>query len=146
MVMQGEVRCPSVYVIALILLLPGIGLFGGCQQSRELPIRKGRVIARGSVTFDRFPLDQGQIAFVRADLSDPTDRDQWYEASISNGQFEIEIPPGNYAVRIHKYKYDRKKTPEQLLPARYNEQTTLTAEIVEQGANRLSFPLESKNP
>jgi len=142
--MQGERRGPSSCFVALILLLPGMGLCGGCQRSGELPVREGRVVAKGNVTLDKAPVDRGQISFVGTDLSDPDDRDQWHEASISSGKFEVEIPPGHYLVRIQKYKYDGKKTPEPLLPARYNDQTTLKAEISESGPNRISFQLESK--
>ncbi|HWL10479.1 MAG TPA: hypothetical protein VNQ76_18890 [Planctomicrobium sp.] len=109
-------------------------------------ISPGNVFVRGTVLLDRIPLDGGRIAFVSEEAPDPKDEEQWHLAATTNGHFEIEIPPGRYHVRIQKYERNResrRSSDKPLLPRKYDQETTLSAEITEQGANSLLFELES---
>ena len=110
----------------------------------------------GSVTYDGQPIEKGIINFESAD-----GQVQRSGAAIENGKYRIaNISPGKKIVRIEgQRKTGRKvqlKVPRgvvapskpvdeylDIVPAVYNKQSTLTAEV-ESGTNQLDYALEAK--
>ncbi len=134
----------------LIVMLCGVFLFSmpGCGH-------KGRVAVEGTVTLEGQPLHQAQIEFIpKPGTAAPT-----VGGDIVNGKFAI--PPdkgplvGKYRVKIIKSGSTGRKVRDirsntmideyaQILPARYNEQTELEAEVTSSGPNIFEFTLTSK--
>ena len=132
----------------------------GCSPSKDdLP----REPVAGTVTIDGQPLPEAAIQFTPTGETKATG----VVAKVEDGKFSIPreegLVPGAYMVSIsHAEQQDgpsakgkragsrstppsstKKLGPEQI-PARYNTQSKLTAEIKKGGVSDLSFPLESK--
>lgn len=121
-------------------------LLVGCGGDRRQPLE-------GTVTLDGKPLDEGAISFVPLPgATGPT-----AGANIAAGRFSIAADqgtfPGTFRVEITaKRKTGRQVLSdtaggmvdqyEQFLPARYNRESQLTANVKE-GANRVEFRLTS---
>jgi len=107
-----------------------------------LPGRPGFAIAEGEVLLDEEPLDRARITFVPQGDPNRTSKEDWIMATILDGHFRIEVPPGTYKVKIQKYEQDGYDlTP--TLPVRYDGETTLSATITEDASEPLSFQLSS---
>ena len=99
----------------------------------------------GTVTLDGKPLEEGDVYFY------PTDPNISAGAGkIKAGQFAFRAKAGNKRVEIRaSHMIPGKKTPmggpvrEEFLAPRYNNETTLTAEVLAQGDNCFQFPLTS---
>lgn len=116
----------------------------GCGGSGELAVLPGRVVAEGEVLLDGRPLESGVITLVPEDIPNQDDQDEWFMANISEGQFRVQARPANYLVRIQQYRYEGRKTEgAPLLHEKYDQKTTLTAKLSEQGPNKLRFQLQS---
>jgi hypothetical protein len=99
----------------------------------------------GAVSLDGKPLEEGDIYFYPLDPNISADA-----GKIKGGQFAFRAKAGNKRVEIRASRIiPGKKTPmggpvkEQYLARRYNDHTTLTAEVVAQGDNRFQFSLTS---
>lgn len=136
-------------------LVCGSLALGGCSKPQdELP----RQPVSGSVTLDGKPLERGTISFQPA-----TGLPTAAGVPISGGGYSISrdegLVPGAYKVLISSTpegaapKNDSTTgppplpgqptpPPKELLPTRYNEKTTLVAEVKE-GNNTFNFELES---
>jgi len=128
--------CFSVSVPAALVLLIGCGGSGGRK-----PIT-------GMITFQKQPLDQGRIEF-HPDGGEAT----MAGAVIEKGKYEIPagkgLMPGTYKVAI--YSSTAAPSTDQLpgeppvykerIPAKYNEATTLKAEIKDGGPSQFNFEL-----
>lgn len=115
---------------------------------------EGKVRVRGTVTFDGKPVDQGVISFDPADGRGPNTG-----GAIADGKFDLSGPaeatPGKKIVRIRASRPTGRKREhgppappgtlvdelEAYIPAQYNENSTLTAEIVPGKVNELAFDL-----
>lgn len=114
----------------------------GCGGGADAPTT---VKVEGTVTFDGEPLSEGSIVF------DPTDGKGGSSAGgIENGKFAFDSQLGQKKVLISasrdtgkKDQYDEPIT-ESYIPANYNSQTTLTADVKADGENKFSFDLKSK--
>jgi hypothetical protein len=99
------------------------------------------------------PLKEGVIRFVPADGLGPT-----AEALIADGKFAERVPVGTHRVEISSPKLpkgvasqremkrgtvDEGVALEELIPAKYNTQTELKAEV-KSGVNEVKFELKSK--
>ena len=105
---------------------------------------------KGTVTLDGQPLAAGQILFVAVDQNA-----QAAEATITAGQFEALVPPGEKRVEIRAPKVSGKKklydTPDsptvdviaELLPAKYNVDSELKL-TVDGSVQEQKFDLQSK--
>jgi hypothetical protein len=124
----------------------------GCGQSNPL----GRVAVSGKITLDGHPLPpEGSIRFIPEKSSGiqtgaPVD---------ANGEYHIEnlkgLPPGKYRVQISSTEKP-KAAPAipgsggmpppaiERLPAKYNSDTTLTAEVSLAEPARFDFDLKTK--
>jgi hypothetical protein len=106
----------------------------------------GMVVASGSVTFDGRSLVDGAISFYPADKSVAPQGGR-----IRGGQFEVRCRPGKYRVEIlaSRPKEGAKEaspgmTPlEQFIPARYNDASSLEAEVSTKSRQQFTFDLIS---
>ncbi|MCA9220365.1 MAG: carboxypeptidase regulatory-like domain-containing protein [Planctomycetales bacterium] len=138
-------RISSFRVVAMALV--GIAVcVAGCG-----PDLGGRVPISGQVTLGGQPLNDGTIEFVASDGSSQTG------TTISNGSFSLPeekgLPPGSYIVRISSFEAgaapeeaapgDSSAIPEpkELIPAEYNVESNLTAEVTADGDNSFQFDI-----
>jgi len=135
------------------LVLAAFGLAVGCSGSGDdLP----RQPVSGTVTLDNQPLASGTISFIPASGSGGGG------GTITDGKFSIGreggLVPGSYNVAINAAATQGEQTKpkmaggtrkesqlaKELIPAKYNANTELKAEIKKGGNNDLKFTLESK--
>jgi hypothetical protein len=135
------------------VILAAFGLAVGCSGSGDdLP----REPVSGTVTLDGAPLDNGSISFI------PTTGQGGGGGTITDGKFSIAreggLVPGSYNVAIYasakggeqtkpkEVGGTRKETQlaKELIPAKYNANTELKAEIKKGGNTDLNFVLQSK--
>jgi hypothetical protein len=136
-------------------LVLAVGLAAGCSGSGDdLP----REPVWGTVTLDNQPLATGVIQFGPADKAAGAALNS-AGGQITDGKFSISreqgLVPGKYNVAINAAEKTEKTKPEQpgarkrselakeLIPAQYNSQTKLTAEVKKGGGNDFAFTLES---
>lgn len=106
----------------------------------------GLVIAAGRVTFDGQPLADGSISFCPFDKTVAPQGGR-----IQGGRFQLRCHPGKHRVEIlasrpkaGAVEITPGMTPqEQYIPARYNDASSLEAEVTPQGPNEFTFELES---
>ena len=127
----------------------GLLLLAGCGGD---PM--GRQAVSGTVLFKGQPLDQGRIQFIPVEKG-PTESG----ATIENGKFTIPrdtgLVPGTYKVSVFSYdqkgaKVQSEEIPgdpgntqfKERIPAKYNDQTTLTAEVKKGGSNNFEFKID----
>jgi hypothetical protein len=97
----------------------------------------------GTASLDGQPIAQGDITFLAADGSVSPDH-----GKIENGRFQARVKGGKKKVEIRATR-EVGRGPlgpryDEYVPARYNSQTILTAEVpTTDGTNRLDFPLQS---
>ncbi len=118
-------------IVLLVLFCGLIGCSGG----------DGKVLVSGTVTWNGTPLDKGKILFLEPGESSEA-------ADIVNGEFQIRTSPGDKKVGITAFKEvpvsggrPGEVRDHQILPAIYNEQSTLITTIVD-GSDALAFKLE----
>jgi hypothetical protein len=125
----------------------------GCAQDDGLP----RQEASGTVTLDGQPLASGTIQFQPAGNSQGAVVSGG--AAITDGQYRIAretgLVPGTYKVLIVSHVEEKKadassapgaqtRPPPELIPARYNSATELTAEIKKAEPNVFNFEIKKK--
>lgn len=130
----------------LLLLTAGCLVAAGCGPADS------RVAVEGSVTLDGRPLAEGQVIFV------PNEKSLGAEgAAIAAGRFTIRVHPGPHRVEIVSMAREERPVPagglpeqgitfRNLVPSRYNEKSTLTADVAPAGSSRLDFELTSDKP
>ncbi len=112
----------------------------GCSGSREEPTYD----VSGTVTLDGAPLADGFINFE----SDPPDGQPSGSAQITKGNYATKSRAGKKKVTITANKSTGEKDSGGFditvnwLPARYNSNSILKAEITPQGPNKFDFPLK----
>lgn len=113
----------------LITAVLSVSLWGCGSSSGVSGPDKSRV--SGTVTWNGAPLPSGQIRMIDAEGDSP----RTYVGDISEGRFEFDVTPGRKRVEIRAFREDQSaggdpNAPDpQYLPARYNDQTTLEADI-----------------
>jgi hypothetical protein len=115
-------------------------LLGGCDSKPKV------TKVSGTVELDGKPLDDGSISLFGEGGTAPEKFD------VKNGKFEGEARPGKKKVQIMAFrqgkvtKMDKEEfsTPENYLPARYNSESTITADVTDSGINPKEFKVESK--
>lgn len=110
----------------------------GCGKSAPT-----RVEVSGNVSLDDKALADGIVDFFSVDGRPPI------EANVENGQFHLRAPAGHYRVEIRCFR-ERIPRPEppndpriNFLPAEYNAESILTAEVTRDAPNNLTFNLKS---
>lgn len=153
--LEGEVRCNLVFVEFRFAIMTNRTpkLFGALILASVLAgcsSKHAGGTVKGTVTLDGQPLVAGQILFVAVDQASPS-----AEATITAGQFEALVPPGEKRVEIRAPKVTGKKkmydTPDsptvdvtvELLPAKYNVNSELKM-TVDGSAQEQKFDLLSK--
>ncbi len=130
--------------LGLVILMAACGVSAGCGSSK--PAREMQTIS-GSVTLDGQPMQEGEIYFKT------TAKGEVDVLPIENGQFEGEVGVGTRRVEIYAYHEKEvipmpgeppEKTRENYLPASYNAQSTLSAEIASGSSTPLKFELTSQ--
>jgi hypothetical protein len=121
-------------------LLPAALLMFGCG-----PELSGRPVS-GVVTFQGKPLENGSIQFYPAE-GQPT----FSGGNIENGQYrlpaEFGLAPGKYTVRINSPEGNAAADSLEMvdvkerIPAKYNTESTLSADVKESGENRFDFQI-----
>ena len=117
----------------------------------------GLVAVEGNVTFDGQPVEEGSIAFEPADGVGPSGG-----GKIQNGKYtlgeEAGLAPGKKTVRIIATRKTGKQVSpfggpdstdlvdevEQYIPAIYNQESTLTCDVVAGSVNQHNFDLKSE--
>ena len=126
----------SIFTAACLLLATGCGPSG----PQKYPVS-------GEITFDGAPLPDGDIFFVPDDQSLSTER-----ARVSQGRYALEAHPGRNVVKINASRpVPGTSSPgpsgielpdlEDYIPEKYNQQTSLEAEVERRG-NNFDFQLE----
>jgi hypothetical protein len=117
-------------------------VLAGCAPSRPQP---ARAPVRGAVTLDGKPLAEGTIYFK----TEATGR--FDAVPIAEGRFVGPAEPGTLFVQITAYEKLTEPAPgappplpENLIPRRYNVQSTLSAEVSLAGPNEFTFDLRSR--
>lgn len=130
---------------ACLLAVLGSGCGGSGDNLPRQPVT-------GTVMYDGQPLKEGRINFTP---SDPNMKDPVFGgAPIKDGKYTIDketgLVPGKYNVAISGASSEveggdapgsAKGLPKELLPAKYNVQSSLTADIVA-GNNTVDFKLD----
>jgi hypothetical protein len=126
-----------------------------CSPSLTGCGNQGREAIEGTVTLDGKPLEKGYISF----RPQPGTASPSAGADIANGKFSVAskggVLPGKFRVEITASRKTDKKIrdrltgnmvplEEQYIPARYNEDSKLEAEIGSSNARRLEFAITSK--
>jgi hypothetical protein len=131
------------YLTLAAALLTCLGNLGcGGDDVANLP---DTVTVKGTVTLDGKPLPAGEIIF-----DSDADRENSLTAAgeIKDGKYTLEVTVGKKEVRVISMKKGEKdetgaRLEENTIPAKYNEETTLTAEVTRDGKNEFPFKLES---
>jgi len=132
-------RCTFNLIFGSVVLLGMLGCGSSGPPTHEI---------KGKVTFDGETIKEGVVFFESSDPKTPK-----VNTSISDGVYKAELPAGKYAVRITAMKMAKyppgkvgasgeKEGPQQFLPPKFNEKSTLTADI--SGPRELDFALTSK--
>lgn len=104
-----------------------------------------KLAVRGHVTLDDKPIPEGDIEFHPDDPALTAEG-----GKIKEGSYQLKVKPGKYRVRISAVReVPGKKGPmgepliESYVPDKYNEKSTLTAEV-NSGKKEFDFPLKSR--
>jgi hypothetical protein len=135
------------FLTCFALLFPLLAT-GGCKRGGKT-VGPPKDQVSGTVTYDGSPLIRGQIIFV-----DKGDDPRRYGGDLIDGKFSFECTVGEKEVVVQGFREGPDGTGdeiglggigsiEQYLPARYNESTELTAEVVAGEENVFNFDLES---
>lgn len=99
----------------------------------------------GTVTFDGQPVEEGEIRFMPTEAGGTP-----YAGPIVNGKFECKVTEGQKRVEISATREAATPAPDGLpdyvsyIPAEYNTQSTLKAEVKSSGDNTFTFDLKSQ--
>jgi hypothetical protein len=131
----------------LVLASFSVGLLGCGGGGSQLPTHD----VKGKVTYDGADVPEGVILFNSTTKEVPS-----YNLLITEGSFSGKLVKGNYTVMIKATKVapypsgtvganGEKEGPVQYLAAKYNESTTLSADVTGViGTQEFDFPLKSK--
>jgi hypothetical protein len=126
--------------------LGAVVFLGGCGPEAPKTVK-----VSGTVNLDDKPLPEGEVTLVGASGTVPD------VFLVKEGKFQGQAKPGKVKVEIRVYK-EAKPPPkdgteagpnappsrENILPARFNTESTLTAEVKDSGLNPSKFDVESK--
>jgi hypothetical protein len=129
------------FLVAMACLLPA-----GCGPAG--PKERPTAPVSGTVTLDGQPLADGEIYFVKADEGINE------ILPIKDGKFSGKASLGDRKVEIRSYKEvkantemygaDAPVTKQDVIPAKYNAESTLKATIAAGGSTPLEFAVTSK--
>jgi len=116
-------------------------LIAGCSREPRL------YLVRGFVSLDGQPVSDGDIMFVNPDGIRGPDA-----GKVKDGRYALKTTEGKKRVEISASKIrpggargaGGEPVPEEYIPARYNIESKLNAEVQASNANQCDFSLESK--
>ena len=130
----------------LLIILP---TFTGCLGTGGEPIPDLAEVT-GIVTLDGSPLENAKLVFEPQQISEKGRARASSASTAADGSYTLEYnadasgaTPGKHTVVILKMSDDPAKAGEQLIPAKYNDKTELTADVIA-GKNTVNFDLKSK--
>ncbi len=110
----------------------------GCRQRETYPVS-------GKVTFNGEAVSNGEIQFLSADQTGAP-----AAGRIQNGEYHLQARPGSKRVSIRAARAVGGKVPGALgsafqdyIPAEFNSESTLTAEVAASDDNQLDFHLKT---
>jgi hypothetical protein len=127
-----------IVTVALLLLI----LSGGCSS------RPAKFELTGTVTLDERPLKEGTILLTAINNSSSEG------GTITEGRYSVKVFPGQYKVMLNAAVRKPNLDPPtirstewnyfSIIPARYNERSTLTVEVFPREVNQHDFSLSSE--
>ncbi|WP_417390544.1 carboxypeptidase regulatory-like domain-containing protein [Gimesia sp.] len=132
-----------IYFLAMgALLLTGCG--SGAEKLPELSD------ATGTILLDGKPLAGAQVSF-EPQITNSVKAKASFGSTDEQGKFKLRynattdgVIPGKQIVRVSKLSGTNEEPGEEILPDKYNTQSTLTAEVTKEGPNDFTFDLKSK--
>jgi len=118
---------------------------GGCSGRN---VKDKPVPVSGTVNVDGKPLDDGSVTLIAEGGAAPD------TLPVKDGKFEGQAKPGKKKVEIRAFRLGKKPdmpgadleaTKENYLPARFNTETTLTAEVTASGLTPNNFDTSTKS-
>ncbi len=126
-----------------LLLTILVCLSVACQNG---PAQPKKHAVSGTVTLDGKPLSETGMIYFKTIATGDIDA-----MEIKDGKFSGSAIPGERRVEIVVYRVTMQdlngmkgEVKENLIPPRYNSETTLTAKVTPEGPNQFSFELTSK--
>jgi len=130
---------------ARVVGLAAVGVLAaaGCSNQPKLyPVS-------GTVTFDGQPVESGDILFISTAGDRGPDA-----AKIAGGKYALQTTAGTKRVEVSASRIrpggargaGGEPVPEEYIPARYNLESRLTAEVKAEGSNTFDFELHSQGP
>ena len=130
-----------------IVLFVSCGL-SGCLGDGSEPVPDLYEVT-GVITWDGEPLEGAKVIFEPEEVREKARRRASSSTTEADGTYKLYYnpkasgaTPGKHKVIIFKMPDDSEEPGEQLLPAKYNEKTELTADVTE-GPNEINFDLKS---
>jgi hypothetical protein len=129
----------SVAFLGVLCLVVGCG-GGGISAPKTVDVK-------GKVTLDGAPMPTGEVALEGSDGFPPAIMD------VTNGAFKGKASAGRKTVRISSYKTVAQKATgpgaeaegrQNVIPAKYNSESTETVEVTAGGPNEFEFKVTSK--
>lgn len=120
-----------------ILTLLALSPVGACSRPSDV------VEVTGTVTWNGEPMPTGMIVLLPTEV-----RQAPAGGKIADGKFLVRTKPGKMRVQIEAVRATSERDPatgtflgEMYVPAHYNKQTELEADITREGKNRFEFAL-----
>lgn len=131
------------YRALLLCLAVTLAALAGCTARADKPPASGPV--KGTIKLDGKPMPTGAILFEVSGQPPRT-------LTVTDGAYSGEVLQGDNKVQIMMYKDgpplttdpEKKPTKMNVLPARFNYQSKLTAKVEAAGANEFSFDVQSR--
>lgn len=126
-----------------LTLFCSLACLTGCSGSKDNPVS-----VNGTVDLDGKPLAEGTVTLIGESGTAPTKLD------VKEGKFEGKVTPGKKRIEIRAFKIGKptkmgteviEATPENYIPAAYNSDSKMTAEVgAGGGLNPSKFEVKSK--
>lgn len=129
------------FVVALLVSLTGC--FGGGEKLPEL------TNVTGTVTLDGKPLEKARVAFEPKEANEKGRGRTSIAYTDAAGKFVLKYNQdvngamlGKFSVSISKLSGTEEVPGDEMIPAKYNEKTTLEANVTSEGPNEFVFELK----
>lgn len=124
-------------VVGWFLFTSLLAVSMGCSD--EITLRR----ITGIVTLDGKPLDNGQVVITPVDQKSSA-----AAAEITDGQFSCPVMPGEKKVSIQSFSGGINEmgfpVGKQVIPKRFNDESTLTISVENTTGQKFDFDIESK--
>lgn len=141
--MNRKASCFNLFIVLFV----ASGL-SGCLGDGSEPIPDLSEVT-GVITWDGEPLSGAKVVFEPEEVREKARRRASSSTTEEDGTYRLYYnpktsgaTPGKHKVMIFKMQDNSGEAGEQLIPAKYNEKTELTADVTE-GPNEINFDLIS---